>query len=104
MENPVAEFLKEHKNIAFSKKRLGRRLNLQPKSVKYYIAKASNTYVEQIEIKTETLEEQLVGNNGSYVASCESSEMIKMQKPIIRRVLGYEVGYGKHILNVYKWN
>jgi len=104
MENPVASFLKEHPNIAFSKKRLSRRLNIRPKLIKYYIAKAANTYAEHIEMRTEIVEENIVGKNGSHVASCESSEMITLQKPIIRKVLGIEVGSGKHILNVYKWN
>ena len=104
MENPVANFLKEHPNIAFSRRRLSQRLKIRPKLIKYYIAKAANTYAEHIVMKTEIVAENLVGKDGSHVASCESSEMITLQKPIIRRVLGVEIGSGKHMLNVYKWN
>ena len=104
MENPVANFLKEHPTIAFSKKRLSRRLKIRPKLIKYYIAKAANTYTENIVMKTEIVEDNLVVQDGSHVVSCESSEMITLQKPLIRRVLGLEVGSGKHMLKVYKWN
>ena len=100
--NPVVEFLRENKNIAYSKKRLVIRLNMRPKLVKYFINKGLHTNIEYVEVLTEKKENIII--DGKDKASEEWTEMIKLEKPIIRRVLPLEVGSGKDKINVFKWN
>ena len=102
--NPVVEFLRENKNIAYSKKRLVIRLNMRPKLVKYFINKGLNTNTEYVEVVTHKNENKIIDSKNKDKASEEWTEMIKLEKPIIKRVLPLEVGSGKDKINVFKWN